>query len=188
MSALPRVTIPPPTDDTPTPAPTALPTVAPTAAAHVCPSCTTTHPPAPVPLFVNVQVDPSSIVHHMVPEDMVELIGAEFTHIKLLDAPYITVPHGTHVTHGDNSYIVVEHFVTEEEKKTLPETNNRIRKEIPAGTLIIDSTGLPVTIAAPIMVDILGASKIRLSAGTRLQQVDGNIKLKLEGETVVRLD
>jgi hypothetical protein len=144
--------------------------------------------PVAQPLTVNVKVDPTSTVHHLIPEDMQELVGDEIRKIRLLDATVISIPHGTHISHGNNDYIVVEHFVSDDEMKTLPNTNDRVIKEIPTGAKIIDSTGLPVTISASIKVDIPAGSKIRLPAGTKLQQFDGNIKLKVEEETVVRLD
>ena len=178
-----KPSIPPPMDDVPT----AVPTVT-SADHHVCPSCTTVHPQTKV-LTIDVTIDPTAVLRYVVPEHMQESIGKTFGHLSFIDSPLVAIPHGTYVSHGSNEYIVVEHFVNKEEKEALPETNNAlIVKNVPAGTKILDANGMAVSTAAPITVEVPGASLMRLPAGTKLQQVDGPIKLQLVESVTVRLD
>lgn len=157
------------------------------------PSCAAIAPVAnPKPVFVNVTIDAKTVLKYNVPDHIVlspvsgNLAGNSRI-ISLIDSPQIPIPHGTHVMHGSNRYIVVEHFVNDEEKKKLPEENATITANIHAGIKIHDPNGIPVALAAAITVEIPGASLVRLAAGTRLQQTDGIIRLQLAEPTTVRI-
>jgi hypothetical protein len=111
---------------------------------------------------------------------------ANVEHLMIIEGPLcplLKVDEGAQILIGNNTYVVVYDFRTTSDEIAqvigLAKQQQTKKLMLSQGQCVIQSNGLPVTLAAPVEVSIPEDCRITLPAHTKLQQVGFPIQLEL---------
>lgn len=139
--------------------------------------------PVQVPVrMVQVHIDPSTVLSYEKPIKFATPMSNAYGNLSVVNPLPCMIEEGTRILVGNNNYVLVSEFVDTVDTIPHQPAKREMEQELGVGTIIEQDNGIAVAIATSIVVKIPEYCKIRLAAGTRLQQVDVPIRLTLDTE------
>ena len=141
--------------------------------------CTCNYTPTPGEIYVCVAVEPGTILRYSIPER--PLCSASI----ITFSGHLHIPHGTHITIGDNRYIAVAYYVDDNEKTQLARTNSvLVPKRLISNTILHN----PRTVIVPERVTIPNNTSVWIIPGTKLQQIDSDGRFEIKESIIATID
>lgn len=141
----------------------------------------------PVRKYIQVHIDPSTVLSYKKPTKFASPTSNPNGKLSVVNPLPYMIEEGTRITIDNNVYVLVSEFVDTNDAIPQQPAKRELVQELAIGTIIEQKNGIAVPIAASLVVQLPEFCKIKLSTGTRLQQISAPIRLTVDKEFVATI-